>query len=123
MTNPPTDVTELDESVVEPVPFVRIVGSYPVADGRVETVTLELNLPDDGDEAVVEYEPGDPTAVKSWITDFCTELIREMRRAPAPAVIVLDGQARTVLAGGGHAPGCDGDCGDEQADGDVKGQL
>lgn len=72
------DETTDKESVFEAPPFLRITSERPTADGRTDTVVLELNLPDD--ETVGEYDPQDPAACKSWFTDLCVQVVRELQR-------------------------------------------
>jgi hypothetical protein len=77
------------ELVTEPEPFLRIVGTYPLADGRVQTVELSMD-PGDGEELGVVDDHG---ATRSWLTDFCVEVIAELRRTPAPSGVVVLGAA------------------------------
>ncbi len=76
-------------------PFLRISGTFPAGDGEYTTLTVELNVNDDGTD-LGEVTTGDG-AVRSWMTDFVTEVIREMR-PPPPGVLVLGGRLRDLFA-------------------------
>lgn len=94
----------------DPAPFLRITGTWPAVEGRVETVQLEMNL-GDGDELA---GGGDLGAAKSWFIDLCTCVIAAMRRSPAADAIALastgvPGLAERIT----HVEGCDGSCGQQ----------
>lgn len=90
---------EFDEDleVISP-PFLRISASYPVGDDRFETIVLELNPPEELGELDADQDPAEMPAVKSWFTDFCTQVLRELRQPPVPGVVVLSGAIRELFA-------------------------
>jgi hypothetical protein len=101
-----------DEAAYTP-PFLRINGTFPLDDDRVEMVTLELNL--GGDQPAGEYNlgrPVDSAAARAWILDLATATIREMRTAGKPG-IVLSGEALHAVLRGRKptAADYDGSCG------------
>lgn len=93
---------------VDPPPFLRITGTYPAANNRVSTVSLELNLDDD---VPVGDVPDDSSS--TWLADFCTDVISAMRaRTTAQALVLTGDDAKGLLAAAAkHHDDCDGSCG------------
>jgi len=78
---------ELEDDGEYKPPFLRITASYPVVSGSPEHVTVEMNL-DDGPLGEEDQPVGDGSGgVKSWFTDFCTNIVRELRSG-RPAIVV-----------------------------------
>lgn len=71
----------------EPLPFLRLTGTYPSDGDRATTVQLEMYLPDD--QPLAEHDGGD-AATRSWFTDFTTSVIQEMRRGSMPPDAKVD---------------------------------
>lgn len=106
------DGAEPETTVDYPTPFLRITGTFPAPDDRVEQVCLEMNL--GPDQTMGDIDPDTGGAVTSWFTDFCTQVITSLRRTPdAAKTIVISGSGVAGLfAGPGeHADNCAGDCG------------
>jgi hypothetical protein len=109
-TTPPTDVAA-EELDAEPTAFLRITGTYPAAGGRASTVELQMNL-DDG-QPIADVEDTD-AAVKSWLTNLCTEVITALRAGPHPPELRITGNAVSLLADRmRHAEDCEGECGQQ----------
>lgn len=110
------------EPAAGPIPFLRITATYPVADARVQTIELELNLRDD-DPVVETADEPEPDrdgmiAVQSWINSIVRTTISSMCQNSRPT-IVLAGRGADLLA---HAKDCDGTCDDNpQPAGDDRG--
>lgn len=83
------------------VPYLRITSTFPTDDGRVETLTLEVNLRD-----------VDP-AGETWLRDLVTATIRELRGTVRQPRITLTGPGVPGLFADhmAHAKDCDGSCG------------
>lgn len=72
---------ELELELVEPAPFLRIVGTWPAVEGRAQTLELEMRL------------PANEEAARSWVAGFCTEVVGAMRRAPETDLVVVAADA------------------------------
>lgn len=108
-TPPDTAIEELDG---EPAAFLRITGTYPTEGGRATTVELELNL----DDGQLPADDDRVAAVKSWLTNLCTEVITALRAGPHPPELKITGSRGAVLLLADrmrHAEDCDGGCGQQ----------
>ena len=92
----PETNTEETDSPYRP-PFLRITGSYPVSDDEYTQLAVELNLGDQDADLVAIDADGDGNALRSWMTSFVTEVLRELRAGP-PVAVVLGGQIRELFA-------------------------
>lgn len=107
----PDNLKELEDDGAYKPPFLRITATYPTVAGNPETVTVEMNL-DDGAPMAGEVDPADGS-IKSWFTQFCTQVIISMRRSAAPPVVVTmtgSGIKKFFSDRTQHAPDCDGSC-------------
>ena len=109
-TTTPPDTGDLTELGGEQAPFLRITGTYPAQDGRVQTVQLEINVGDGYDLAGTTDDGG---SAKGWFIDLCTFIIDAMRRAPHPPAMVVTSTGVVGLLDERkrHAEECDGTCG------------
>lgn len=93
------------------VPFLRITATYPSGslcdttypnDGSLyETIVLELSPQADEQIAETVDDNDDDDAegsalFKSWFTDFCTQVLRELRSRDG--VVVMSGRLRDLYA-------------------------
>jgi hypothetical protein len=101
------------ELAVDALPFLQITSTYPRQAGGVETISLEMNLGPDDQQAEISNAEG--TAIRAWLIDLCTFTIDAMRRPPRPQAIVLTGTgAKDFLTDRlVHADDCDGTCGQD----------
>lgn len=110
-----TEKVEETETVLEEPPFLKIHSTWPGADDRIVSFTLELNL--GAEQPIAEYqEPladGEGLASRSWLIDLVTATIRELRGTGTPPSVVVSGAAmQTALAEHArHIENCDGTCG------------
>jgi hypothetical protein len=97
----------------DPLPFLRITGTYPAPGGRAQTIQMDLNLPDNMDVAL-DTEPVDGQT-KSWFTDFVSCVVAAMRRGEAPPEHRLVFTPATIPSrlfhGVKRAESCDGERG------------
>lgn len=108
-TEPGGDLTV----AADPAPFLRITATYPVGDGRVQTVDVALNLRDEDPvlEVADEATP-DTGVVTSWLGTFVAETIAAMRQRHLPSIVLSGKALTTVLADQvKHAETCNGECG------------
>lgn len=91
---PPTTEPEEADGPYRP-PFLRIRGTYPADGDNYTTVEVEMHL---GDEDVDLAEvDGDTGAIRSWVIDFTTGVLRELR-STQPLAVVFGGRFRDMLA-------------------------
>lgn len=115
-----------EDDGAHPPPFLQIMASYPAAAGTPDHITIEMNL-DDAATLGEDGQSGEDGAIKSWFTDFCTQVIGAMRRnTQTPILVTVAGAGVKKLLGDRtvHAEGCDGSCGldDDPAEGAAPGE-
>jgi hypothetical protein len=91
-TEPQTAEIETEEyQEVAAPPFLRIRATYPAPDDQYHSVDLEINL---GDEQTVAYEDTDTGQIRSWLTDFCVQVIGALRYRQAPSTLTVNNAGR-----------------------------